>query len=141
MKKVSILIVDDDELDRYLLSRDLRSGNIDAKVFECSDGTDALEFLTDYEDNRRKFGDDFPPLVIFLDINMPRLSGFDFLERFAGLRSKHEDYASCVIMMFSSSEHPSERERAFAYDYVTDFVIKGQTNPEDLREKVLKAVA
>lgn len=140
MNRVTVLIIDDDELDRYLLSRDLSKTGIDARVFECSDGADALEFFGDYEKNKELHGDDFPPVLIFLDINMPRVNGFEFLQHFEALRSEQQPYQTCVVMMFSSSEHPDERKRAMEHAFVTDFVIKGHTTPEELKQKIQQLI-
>lgn len=136
MKPVTALIIDDDELDRYLLTRDLSKTGIEVKVFESKDGAEALEFLTNYEENKRLHGDGFPPLLIFLDINMPRVNGFEFLEQFSVLRGQENAYQTCVVMMFSSSEQPGERQRALAYDFVADYIVKGQTSSDELAEKI-----
>ncbi|QDV10002.1 Sensor histidine kinase TodS [Planctomycetes bacterium Poly30] len=136
MTFVSFLIIDDDQLDRYLLMRDLKRGGLDVKVFECRDGVEAIEFLSNFEANRSSQGKAFPPRILFLDINMPRVSGFGFLESFQKLRTQREEYAQCAVIMVSSSEHPDERVRALAYEGVVDFVIKGRTSAEELRAKV-----
>ncbi|MFK8051537.1 MAG: response regulator [Woeseiaceae bacterium] len=138
MNPLTVLIVDDEELDRYLLTRDLAKTGFDAKIFECGDGEEALKFLTDYDENKQKHGDDFPPVLIFLDINMPRVNGFEFLTQFNDLRAQQNDYQSCVVMMFSSSERPEEHERALAHDFVVDFIIKGKTSSIELKEKIEK---
>ena len=140
MTQANILIIDDDQLDRYLLTRDLRRGGIDAQIVECSDAVKALEYLEDYDANKASQGEGFPPQVILLDINMPRVSGFGFLDSFAELRKRHAGYGRCSVMMVSSSEHPEERERALANDMVVDFVIKGRTTAEELSAKINSAL-
>ncbi|MEL6868389.1 MAG: response regulator [Pseudomonadota bacterium] len=136
MSEVSALIIDDDELDRYLLSRDLSKTGYDTKIFEASDGQEALDFLAAYEENKERHGRDFPPVVMFLDINMPRVDGFEFLTRFNEMRNADDDYEACVVMMFSSSERSDERQQALAHDFVVDFIVKGRTNPDELRLKI-----
>lgn len=135
----SVLIVDDDEVDRYLLIRDIRSAGCEATVVQKADGTEAIEFLDDHEAGREAYGDGFPPGVIFVDINMRLMDGFQFLEAFAARREQSPAYRSSVIMMFSSSEWPGERERALAYDFVVDFVVKGETEPADLAARMERA--
>ncbi|MFT5732184.1 MAG: CheY-like chemotaxis protein [Planctomycetota bacterium] len=140
MSRASIVIVDDDQLDRYLLTRDLRRGSVDAHILECSGGVAAVEFFEAYDANKALHGDEFPPQIILLDINMPCVSGFDFLKAFSELRTKHEAYADCSVMMVSSSEHPEEQERALGYEFVVDFVIKGRTSAEELSRKIETAL-
>ena len=77
MKRVNVLIVDDNELDRYILRRQLTKIGVES-IIEKDDGSTALEFLQDYDKNAMLYPDEFPPVVIFLDINMPKLNGFDF---------------------------------------------------------------
>ncbi|MFK7739622.1 MAG: response regulator [Planctomycetota bacterium] len=141
MKPISVLIVDDDEIDRYLLRRDLKRTGLEAGTIECADGGEALAFLEDYDANKKKHGDGFPPQVVFLDINMPKVSGFDFLEAFDKMRRERDDYSTCVIMMFTSSAHPDDRERATKFDFVREFIVKGETPPEELGAKVKAALA
>ncbi|MFK8014473.1 MAG: response regulator [Gammaproteobacteria bacterium] len=138
MNRVTVLIIDDDELDRYLLTRDLSKTGIEAKIFESTDGAEALNFLRAYDENKRLHGEDFPPVLIFLDINMPRVNGFEFLKEFEALRNHDNVYHTCVVMMFSSSERPDERKRALAHDFVADFIVKGRTRADELEEKILK---
>ena len=140
MNQLSVLIVDDCEPDRYLIKRDLKGAGIDADVFEAADGTEAVEFLSDFDSKKSLFGDRFPPRCIFVDINMPIMGGFEFLTEFSRLRAECPDLRSCVIMMFSSSEHPEERNRALAIDFVADYVIKGTTRGEKLKSKVHAAL-
>ena len=138
--RLPILVVDDSDADRYLLRRELQEASLDAEVFEAADGQDAYEFLAAHEENKGKLGDAFPPAVVFLDVNMPRMNGFAFLESFSKLQAEKDGYESVAIIMLSSSEFDSERERAMAFDCVRDFVVKGQTTPDELRAAVERAV-
>lgn len=134
MKKMSVLIIDDSEIDRYILTRQLNEIGVDG-IFECADGAEALTFLQEREKNQQAYPDKFPPVVIFLDINMPLVGGFEFLESFANIREELA-YQSSVIMMYSSSEHPDEKAKALKYEYVTDYVVKGSVSAEQLKEKL-----
>lgn len=135
MKKINVLIVDDSEIDRYILTRHLNDIGIN-DIFQESDGESALAFLNNYDENKKKFGDDFPPVVIFLDINMPIIGGFEFLEKFKALRNEF-DLNTCVIMMYSSSEREEDKEDALKYDFVKGYLTKGVFTQDELKEKVL----
>jgi CheY-like chemotaxis protein len=54
-------------------------------VFENADGSSALYFLENYEKNHKIHNKSFLPKIIFLDINMPIIGGFEFLKKFAEL--------------------------------------------------------
>lgn len=138
MIEFSVLIIDDSEIDRYILSRQLKLVGIE-KIFEYEDGSEALAFLSAYETNKAQYPDKFPPIVIFLDINMPLVGGFEFLEEYNKIRTSL-GYEASVIMMYSSSEHPSEKEKALSYDFVIDFLVKGGFSPNELKAKILKVV-
>ena len=134
--KLSVLIVDDSKPDRYLLQRDLEEAELDVRTFESGDGKDALEFLANFDENKARHEEQFPPHIIFLDINMPRLDGFAFLERFSALRASITGLRTCVIMMFSTSGNPADVRRAMTYEFVRDYIVKGETTTADLRHKI-----
>lgn len=135
-KHPPVLIVDDSEIDRYILKRLIKESGLDLIVFEKIDGKEALDFFENYEENRKKFPESYPPILIFLDINMPRVGGIEFLESFSHLR-KVIQVDSCVIIMFSSSEREEDKEKMMAYDFVKDYVVKGTITAEELKEKIL----
>lgn len=137
--KPPILIIDDNEVDRYILKRLIKEANLDLTIFEKKDGQEALEFLENYEANRKEHPDGFPPILIFLDINMPRVNGIQFLEEFSKLR-KVIEISSCVVMMFSSSERKEEKEVIMAHDFVKDYLVKGTFEATELKEKVLAVI-
>ncbi|MEM5499651.1 response regulator [Paraglaciecola mesophila] len=134
MKSVKVLIVDDSELDRYILRRQLKVLGVD-KVEEKDDGSTALDYLRDYERNIRLYPDKYPPIVIFLDINMPKVNGFDFLKEFAILRTQLA-ILSCVVVMYSSSERREDKERALKYEFVQRYLVKGELNEGVLDETI-----
>jgi len=137
--KPPILIIDDDEVDRYILKRLLKEAELDFNIFEKQDGQEALEFLENYEANVKNYPDKFPPILIFLDINMPRVNGLQFLEEFVTLRLTIE-IESCVVMMFSSSEREEEKEKIMAHDFVKGYLVKGAFDAESLKDKVLAVI-
>lgn len=137
MKRVNALIVDDNELDRYILRRQLKGFGVES-IIEKDDGSTALEFLKDYDKNAQLHPDDFPPVILFLDINMPKVNGFDFLEEFQVMRARHE-LASIVVCMYSSSERQEDKERVLNFDFIHSFIVKGELSSECI-EKIIKSL-
>lgn len=140
MKLPSILIIDDNEDDRYLLRRMLRKLDITQRIFEADNGQRALEFLADLGTQQAAYPGEFPPQLVFLDINMPLMDGFLFLERFRELHQRKE-YSSVVIMMFTSSNLTSERQRASQFEFVRGGITKMPSDTETLRAAIEAALA
>jgi CheY-like chemotaxis protein len=87
---------------------------------------DALEYIQDSQDDPESL-----PELIFLDINMPEMSGFDFLDEYKKFPEAIKK--KCIIIMLSSSLHPEDRERALESPYVYKFVSK-PINADKLEE-------
>lgn len=140
MNTISVLIIDDNEDDRYLLKRKLNSTGFELHILEKKDGQEALEFLQNYDENYKLYSGLFPPLIIFLDINMPRLDGYGFLEAFSELRKEY-DFSSCVLMMFTSSEREDDKEKALNYEFVSDYLLKGEYDIDRLKGIMVKVAS
>ena len=139
MNKFSVMIIDDNEVDRYLLTRHLKKTGIVGKIFEADDGTSAIEFFDNYQSNKQKNPNDFPPVVLFLDVNMPLMDGFEFLDKFTDIRQSIKDQ-SIVVMMFTSSDNDEEKQRALSYPFVKGFISKSNVNSELLKDKIQSVV-
>lgn len=126
----SVLIVDDSRIERAMLKRQLQKIGI-RNILEEEDGSSALSLFELFEENRDKLGEIFPPNIIFLDINMPIMNGFEFLEKFVKLRP-NSAFEGCSVIMYSSSMS----EEALKYNFVKGFVIKGEKDIEQLKDLV-----
>lgn len=103
----TVLLIDDDTVTNILHRRIIERSKRVASVQVATDGQHALELLEQCIDD----GID-PPELIFLDINMPRMNGFEFLEEYAarGMGKAGEK----IIVMLSTSLLASDHERAAA---------------------------
>ena len=140
MSSINIWIVDDEELDRYLLMRDLKQTGVQANIAEFGSSIEALNSLRDSRDGGEETEPSLAPQIIFLDINLPRISGLAFLEEFEELRNQHPALKRCSILMMSSVEHPDERQRTLRHDFVAGFVTKGKTDAAELNEMIESAL-
>lgn len=112
MELKQILCVDDSEADQYLHQYRIKAANPDVRIRAVYDGDEALEAL-------REPG--YKPDLILLDINMPRMNGFDFLEVYEAEFPKAD---AAVVVMLTSSLHEADRQRAKQFDVVRAFLYK-----------------
>ncbi|MBI2852507.1 MAG: response regulator [Chloroflexi bacterium] len=101
MKEKTILLVDDNEHDVFLIQRALKKSNMVAQVVVAWDGDEALDYLFGTGKYAGRNLNDTPELTL-LDLKMPRVNGFEVLKRVrADLRTK---YLPVVILTASKEE-------------------------------------
>ena len=112
-----VMIIDDDEVDRYSASYIMKKNLFAKHIIEFGLATQAIEYLEKNQDSP-----DLLPEIILLDINMPRMNGFEFLERLANLHLCAK--ISCCIVMLTSSNNPRDHKRAEEDPIVNEFLNK-----------------
>lgn len=130
MRKIKIACIIDDDPIFVLGTRRLFEINEFAKEIRVyKNGEEALNALKETLRN----GMDLP-CIIFLDINMPVMDGWEFLDAFGEL----EGSQNSVIYMLSSSVDPSDADRARSYSLVRDYLTKplNQEKLNDLNKKL-----
>jgi CheY-like chemotaxis protein len=118
----SVLIVDDEPLDVRMVEIVLKRAGILEEVWSVTNGKEAIDLFRDPEAAQATHGENFPPDLILLDVNMPVMNGFDFLEAYAALDESEQLTKNIVIL--SSSNYHKDRERAEAYSQVSDYLVK-----------------
>ena len=112
-----VLVIDDNEIDRYVAKLVMENYDFAEKVICLETPMEALELLKEHEANP----DELPDLI-FLDINMPIMSGFDFLNEYQNLSETIQKH--CIIMMLTTSLNDDDRERAKENKFVYSFLNK-----------------
>ncbi|MFK7995209.1 MAG: response regulator [Granulosicoccus sp.] len=137
----TVLIVDDSKEDRYLLQRYLKKTNLSLVVLEASNGQDAIDFfITPRDELLAQHPDIQEPLVVFLDINMPIMTGWEFLSE---LEQRQDELAlkHSIVVMYSTSDADYEKERAGKFSAVSRYIVKSETTPETLKQVILDSKA
>lgn len=105
----TILLVEDNPQDEMLILRSLRKVNLANQVDVARDGQQALDYLFREGEFSERDGPELP-MVVLLDINLPRVNGLDVLERIRGDQRTH---LLPVVILTSSDE---ERDRLKSYE-------------------------
>ena len=135
MKKINcILLVDDSSDDNGLHKIKIKKAHICNQIQIVTSGQEALDYLI--KSGEPGLSESFPkPDVIYLDVNMPGMSGLDFLEHYKELEPKLK--SKIVIIMLTTSLSTHDRERAMATKEVTEFQNK-PLNVDTLHDTVKK---
>ena len=121
----TIMTIDDSEVDLYLHKRVIKRSGLIENVIVFQFAEDALSYL--------KSDDSDEVDAILLDINMPRMDGFEFLDRLT--TDLALDKCPLVVVMLTTSLDPEDNRRAEQYE-----VVKGYLN-KPLTEEGLQTVA
>lgn len=119
---MNLLVIDDEPIQHLIIDKmlDIYVPAASPHTMHSYDGNNVLEFLENNSKNTEQLPD-----MIFLDINMGSISGFDFLERFKKLRQKF--MKQIEVYVISSSINPDDINRSKRYDFVKDYIIKPVT--------------
>ncbi|MEO6329433.1 MAG: response regulator [Ginsengibacter sp.] len=124
-KLKSILLIDDDEPTNFFSSLLIEDADCTEHIQIADSGQRALGLLK---------SDVLPiPDLIFLDINMPAMDGWEFLEKYRQLPIDHQ--SKIVIIMLTTSLNPDDREKASKIKEISGFETKPLTS--ELIDKVL----
>jgi len=123
-----IAIIDDDKIFQFTASKTIKSTAITDHILQFENGEDALKYIRQNVTDASKLPD-----YLFLDINMPIIDGWMFLDDYANL--KPDLAKAMVIYMVSSSIDPRDITRAKNHQHVSDYVVKPVT-----REKFVQLI-
>lgn len=112
MTLLTVMVVDDSEADHFICNHTLKKYNPDIKVIAAYDGQEALDILQETDDH---------PQVIFLDINMPRMNGHEFLEKYSEIFGEKN---CSVVVMLTSSDQQNDKDKSMAHKAVVEYFTK-----------------
>jgi PAS domain S-box-containing protein len=116
--KHKIYLIDDDPIVNIVSKKIIEKTEFAEKIEVFKDASLALQQLNKiFESDAKEFPD-----IIFLDINMPEMNGWEFLDRFEKL--SEEIKQNCKVFMLTSSIDPSDVKKSQSYSSVKDFIIK-----------------
>lgn len=117
----SILLIDDDKFVNLFHTKVIERANIGVSVKAITNVKEALAFLTRSSacEGTQQIDN---PNIIFLDINMPGLNGWDFIEQYSQLDNCYRD--KIIVVMLTTSFDPEDHKRALSNKHIVDLLHK-----------------
>ena len=122
LKITTVLLIDDSEFDNLFHERVIRKSELVENVIVKTSGDEALEFLKENLRLNRS-----SPDIIFLDINMPGMNGWEFIEQYQKLEDASK--SKVVLVMLTTSDNPKDISKAKEYPAISDYKIKPLSKP------------
>jgi CheY-like chemotaxis protein len=113
--KINLLVIDDDDINIFIIKKIVSKTGYDVEMVAKNNGQLAIDYLATLEDDAEKF-----PHLMLIDINMPILNGWEFLEAYDQLRPKQKP----DMYMLSSSVYDNDIEKAKTYNKIKGFISK-----------------
>lgn len=113
----TIAIIDDDDIFVYITKKAIEQTNIVQQVKVFGNGKDAIDFFKENADNPELL-----PEIILLDLSMPIMDGWQFLDEYTKIKSKIGK--KIIVYIVTSSISPDDMRKAKKIDAVSDFIIK-----------------
>ena len=120
-KLTGVLLIDDDDTTNFLNERLLRRMGITDNIRTFVNGKQAFDYLYNVSNGNYESGsrDYFQPELIFLDINMPVMDGFEMLDLFERLNPEFRKRIVMTVLTTSTHPYDTDTSRKFAAEYMT----------------------
>jgi len=122
VKLANVLVIDDDDISNFIYTRVISATGLVENIKSCMSGQEALNYLDDVVNNNPS---NYPDMI-FLDINMPVMNGWEFLDRYEKQipANMQENTILCIL---SSSVYKDDIDKANSYKQVKEYVPKPLT--------------
>jgi len=129
-----ILLIDDDLATNFINKRIIQKADISEHIQVALNGKEAIDYLCK-KGNFESDTNEFPqPQLILLDINMPVMDGWEFIEAYKKLDTVNKE--EITIVMLSSSFNPADKAKAESIEQISDFKQKPMS-----KEALLEIIA
>lgn len=127
-----VLCIDDDQITLVLCDMVIKKSEFASQVITAKNGKEGLAWFSSFFSKCNNEENKEAPQLIFLDLNMPVMNGWDFLEDY--LMKYADRLPATKVVIISSTVNPEDFSRANRYDIVIDFINKPLTTEglEDL---------
>ncbi len=115
------MLIDDNEIDNLINQKMIEASGITQHIYTHTGARSAIEFLNNIE-GLEGLSSQVLPDVIFLDIDMPLMDGFQFLDEFEQMGDEIKN--KCRVVMLTSSINPQDVNKSKKYSYVKKYINK-----------------
>ena len=132
----TILCVDDDPITLMLCKMVIKKASFSNEIITAQNGEEALNYFKKIKEENLNDLSTKHPQLIFLDLNMPIMGGWEFLDSFS--TEDYSAYNTIKVIILSSTIDPEDLEKAKKYPMVLDFLPKPITKQmlEYLKNKI-----
>jgi len=113
-------IIDDDKIYVNLVKKIIEVKKLSNNLLIYKNGKEALDYFKNSISSVTQV--DLLPDVIFLDLNMPVMNGWEFLKEFIKIKSKFNKQVTLYVV--SSSKDPKDQERLKSFNLVKEYLVK-----------------
>jgi CheY-like chemotaxis protein len=118
----TILFIDDDPITLMLCKMVITKASFSKEIATAKNGEEALQYFDTLKQINPGSDLKKQPQLIFLDLNMPVMGGWEFLDSFSA--ADYSDYNETKVIILSSTIDPEDREKSKKYSMVIDFLSK-----------------
>src|ERR1700744_1342086 len=111
---LNVLLVDDDSLNNLISTKYIQKYFANSTITACLNGKIAIDLLTSNKTSKPGFVYDY----IFLDLHMPVMNGWEFLDNYTSLEMDKKE--NCNVVLLTSSVHSEDLQKACSYPFVRD---------------------
>ena len=114
-KKINLLVIDDDDINIFIIKKIVEKTGLEINMISKGNGQLAIEYINQSIENPEIF-----PNLMLIDINMPVMNGWEFVEAYQSLHIKH----NVDMYILSSSVYENDIEKTKNYPSIKGFISK-----------------